>query len=302
MRQPLDFATDGAHWPHRELSRFVEAAGLRWHVQWAPCPHPDAPTVVLLHGTGASTHSWRDLLPLLQAQQAVLAIDLPGHGFSAMPESAAVAELCSLAGMARGVAALLQTLQVTPDTVVGHSAGAALACRMALDGLLAPTRLVSINGALLPLDGWAGQFFSPMAKLLAKAPLVPELFSWRAAQNDVLQKLLDGTGSRLDATGRDLYRQLIRNPGHAGAALAMMAHWDLHTLAQDLPALRTPLSLVVGAQDVIVPPQVAYRVAASLRQQSPQSVQVLPGLGHLAHEEQPQAIAALLNTPQPHSR
>jgi len=294
MRQRLDFATDGAHWPHRDLSRFVTAAGLRWHVQHAPHPDPDAPTVLLLHGTGASTHSWRDLIPLLQPHVSVLALDLPGHGFSAMPLGDAVAELCSLPGMSRGVAALLQTLGVTPVTVVGHSAGAALACRMALDGLLAPSRLVSVNGALLPLDGWAGQFFSPLAKLLAKAPLVPELFSWRAAQADVLQKLLDGTGSRLNAEGQALYRQLIANPGHAGAALAMMAHWDLHRLAGDLPALATPLTLVAGAQDVSVPPVVAYRVSAALRQQSPRPVHMLAGLGHLAHEEQPSAIAPLV--------
>jgi len=294
MRQRLDFATDGAHWPHRDLSRFVTAAGLHWHVQHAPHPDPDAPTVLLLHGTGASTHSWRGLIPLLQPHVSVLALDLPGHGFSAMPQGDAVAELCSLPGMSRGVAALLQTLGITPATVVGHSAGAALACRMALDGLLARSRLVSVNGALLPLDGWAGQFFSPLAKLLAKAPLVPELFSWRAAQADVLQKLLDGTGSRLDAAGQALYRQLIANPGHAGAALAMMAHWDLHGLARDLPALRMPVTLVVGAQDVIVPPTVAYRVTAALRQQSPRPVHVLAGLGHLAHEEQPGAIAPLV--------
>ena len=56
----------------------------------------------------------------------------------------------------------------------------------------------------------------------------------------------------------------------------------------------TPLNLVVGAQDVIVPPQVAYRVAALLRQQSPRPVLVLDGLGHLAHEEQPGAIAPLV--------
>jgi magnesium chelatase accessory protein len=294
MRQRLDFATDGAHWPHRNLSRFVTAAGLRWHVQHAPHPDPTAPTVLLLHGTGASTHSWRDLIPLLQPQVAVLAIDLPGHGFSAMPQAAAVSTLCSMPGMGRGVAALLQAMGIAPATVVGHSAGAALACRMALDGLLGSAHLVSINGALLPLDGWAGQIFSPLAKMLAKAPLVPELFSWRAAQADVLQKLLDGTGSRLDTEGRALYRQLIANPGHAGAALAMMAHWDLYTLERDLPALPLALTLVAGAQDVIVPPAVAHRVAALLRQPGARPVQVLSGLGHLAHEEQPGAIVPLV--------
>ena len=74
----------------------------------------------------------------------------------------------------------------------------------------------------------------------------------------------------------------------------MMAHWDLHRLARDLPALATPLTLVAGAQDVIVPPAVAYRVSAALRQQSPRPVHMLAGLGHLAHEEQPSAIAPLV--------
>jgi magnesium chelatase accessory protein len=294
MRQGLDWARDGQHWPHRDLSRFVAAGGLRWHVQHAVHPDAQAPTVVLLHGTGASTHSWRGLIPLLQPQVSVLALDLPGHGFSSMPEGHQVAARCSMGGMAQGVAAVLQALGVVPSVVVGHSAGAAIACRMALDGLLAPERLLSVNGALLPLDGWAGQLFSPLAKLLAKAPLVPELFSWRAAQADILQKLLDGTGSQLDAQGQALYRQLIGNPGHAAAALAMMAHWDLHALGHDLPRLRTPLALVVGAQDSIVPPQTAQRVAAALLHQAPPRVSVLDGLGHLAHEEQPQAIAALV--------
>ena len=40
--------------------------------------------------------------------------------------------------------------------------------------------------------------------------------------------------------------QLIANPGHAGAALAMMAHWDLHSLARDMPALRMPLTAIVS--------------------------------------------------------
>ncbi len=294
MRQGLDWSRDGQHWPHRTLSRFVPALGLTWHVQYAPHPDAQAPTVLLLHGTGASTHSWRGLIPLLQPQFSVLALDLPGHGFSTMPETTQVAARCSMAGMAQGVAAVLQALGVVPSVVVGHSAGAAIACRMALDGLLAPERVWSINGALMPLDGWAGQFFSPLAKLLAKAPLVPELFAWRAAQADVLQKLLDGTGSHLDAQGQALYRQLIANPSHASAALAMMAHWDLHALWRDLPGLRTPLALVVGMNDRIVPPQAAQRVAlALLHQATPQVVQ-MQGLGHLAHEEQPGAIASLL--------
>jgi magnesium chelatase accessory protein len=52
---------EGIGWPHRETSRFLTAGGLRWHVQEAG----DGPTLLLLHGAGAATHSWRGLFPLL---------------------------------------------------------------------------------------------------------------------------------------------------------------------------------------------------------------------------------------------
>jgi len=193
--------------------------------------------------------------------------------------------------MAAGVAELLAQMGIVPHTIVGHSAGAAVACMLSLDGHIEPQRIVSLNGALLPLDGLAGQLFSPMAKLLAKAPFVPELFSWQAAQPAVMQRLLDGTGSTLDAQGRALYQKLIAQPAHSAGALAMMAHWDLHTFWTRLPALQTPLTLVAGEQDLIVPPSVAERAWASLKRQSPTPVTRLRGLGHLAHEEQPDTLA-----------
>jgi len=290
-RQGLDWERDGKDWPLRQYSRFVDTPRLRWHVQYAPHADAQAPTVLLLHGTGASTHSWRDVFPLLGAHYSVLALDFPGHAFSAVPAPADVASLFSLPGMAAGVAQVLAQMGIVPHTIVGHSAGAAVACMLSLDGHVQPQRIVSLNGALLPLDGLAGQLFSPMAKLLAKAPFVPELFSWQAGQPAVLQRLLDGTGSRLDAQGRALYQKLIAQPAHSAGALAMMAHWDLHTFWKRLPALETPLTLIAGEQDLIVPPSVSERAAASLKRQPPPPVNRLSGLGHLAHEEQPDTLA-----------
>ena len=130
LRAP-DWSTDGRDWPNREASRFVEAGGLRWHVQIAG----SGPALLLVHGTGASTHSFRDLLPLLAQRFTVVAPDLPGHGFTTRPADPAG---FSLPGMAAGVAALLRVLDVAPAVAVGHSAGAAILCRMCVDGALAP--------------------------------------------------------------------------------------------------------------------------------------------------------------------
>ena len=69
---------EGRDWPNRTYSRFVQAARLRWHVQLMG----DGPALLLLHGTGAATHSWRALAPLLAERFTVVAPDLPGHGFT----------------------------------------------------------------------------------------------------------------------------------------------------------------------------------------------------------------------------
>lgn len=294
MQQRLVWERDGRQWPHREASSFTDVAGLRWHVQAMGPAGPDAPVLWLLHGTGASTHSWRGLLPLLARRFRVLAIDLPGHGFTGMPAQVQGDGPMSLPGMARAVAMLMQARDALPDLVVGHSAGAAVAVRMAIDGLVAPRCVVGLNAALLPLGGLAGQLFAPAARLMAAAPFVPRLFAWRASDPQVLRRLIDSTGSTLDATGMALYAQLIRNPGHAAGALAMMANWDLPGLQRALPGLATPLALVVGQNDRTVPPVQAREVLTRLRPHPLTRVSSLPGLGHLAHEERPDLVDTLV--------
>ena len=297
MTRRLTWETDGLNWPHRQSSSFVQAGGLRWHIQQFEGFIPQAPTAVLLHGTGASTHSWRALVPLLTPYFRVLAMDLPGHAFTAMPPGGAGSQQLSLPGMAKALGTLLQALNVVPAMLIGHSAGAAVGARMCLDALIAPQLLVSINGALLPLGGLAGQVFSPAAKLMSALPFVPKLFSWQAGNRAVLQKLIASTGSTLDAEGMALYGQLVSNSGHAAGALGMMANWDLPQLAHDLPRLKTRLALIVGSNDQTVTPRQAARVAAlwpPSPSAEPPRLSTLQGLGHLAHEERPDLVANLI--------
>jgi magnesium chelatase accessory protein len=279
----LSWNSDGADWPNRQASAFVEAAGIRWHVQRMGQGAP----LLLLHGTGAATHSWRDMLPLLADHFEVIALDLPGHGFSQPP----AAHRLSLSGMAADISALLREIEVAPEIVVGHSAGAAILARMCLDQKIAPDLLVGINGAFLPLSGVAGHLFSPLAKMMVLNPLLPRLFAWQASFAGAVERLLDGTGSRLDARGVALYRRLVRSPGHVASALHMMANWQLAPLQRDLPALQPRLLLIAGVNDRSVSPDVSRRV----RELVPDAVlERVPGLGHLAHEEQPQQIAELI--------
>jgi magnesium chelatase accessory protein len=196
----------------------------------------------------------------------------------------------SLPGMAEGLTALLDTMDVRPVLAAGHSAGAAILARMSLDGHLALEGLMSFNGALLPLRGIPGYVFSPMARLFAASSLVPRLFAWRAADPVVVERLVRSTGSILEPAGLDWYGRLIRSPAHAAAALGMMACWDVRPLARDLPNLKPRLVLVVGTNDRTVLPAEARRVRALL---PGATIVPLAGAGHLAHEEQPRVVADL---------
>ncbi|WP_346014554.1 alpha/beta fold hydrolase BchO [Thiocystis violacea] len=284
MEDRPNWEREGRDWPNREASRFVSAAGIRWHVQ----EMGRGPVLLMLHGTGAATHSWRDFAPVLAEHFRLIAPDLPGHGFTAPPPY----DSMSLPGMARYVAELVDTLGVQPDLVLGHSAGAAILIRACLEGRLAPRGLISLNGALMPWRGLPGHVFSPAAKLFAKNSLVSRLFALRAANRKTIQRLVDSTGSTLDPLGVDLYQRLIRSPSHVRASLSMMANWDLTLIEEGLPRLETPLFLVVGEADSTVSPREARRVRERLLTSA--KVTGLPGLGHLAHEERPREVAEVV--------
>ena len=283
MSKP-DWNAEGRDWPNRTISRFLDTGRIRWHVQMAGA----GPVLLLLHGTGAATHSWRDLLPLLAAHFTVVAPDLPGHGFTTGRPVGGL----SMTGMARAVGDLLTKLDLRPDYVVGHSAGAAIGLRMVLDGLVAPTAMIGLNPALMPFPGLAAKLFPTLARMLFVNPFAPHIFAAMARGPGEAGRFLErSTGSRLEAAGVDFYRRLFATSDHCGGAITMMADWDLAALSRDLPRVRIPVLLVHGADDVAIP-LASVKEAAALMPGS--RIELLSDLGHLAHEERPAEVATLI--------
>lgn len=275
---------EGRDWPNRAHSRFVDAGRLRWHVQVMGV----GPVLLLLHGTGAATHSWRALAPLLAERFTIVAPDLPGHGFTTGRPIGGLA----MPAIARAVGDLLQTLDVAPSAIVGHSAGAAIAIRMALDGLVAPAAIVGLDAALLPFPGLAAKLFPSLARLLFVNPLAPHFFARLVrTPGETGRFLARSTGSQIDAQGVACYERLFSTPGHCSGAITMMADWDLETLKRDLARLATPLLLVHGERDSAIPIATAREAAAMV---GDGRLLALPGLGHLAHEERPAEVAAII--------
>lgn len=277
----LDWNREGLIWPHREASSFVQVGKARWHVQRMG----SGPPLLLLHGTGASVHSWRGLMPLLARDYSVIAPDLPRHAFTTGHDAYAM----SLPTMAAEVAALLKALDVAPAAIVGHSAGSALALQLALaHGYGGP--IVGLSAALRPFPGPLAQIYPAIAKALFVNPLVPRLFSGTIDWAGGAKRFLwNSTRSRIDPVGFECYRTLFKNAQHAGGGLAMMANWDLPSLRAQMGEVRNPVLLVHGAKDPAIPLDWARDAAGWLAQAR---LEVLPGLGHLAHEEAPDQAAA----------
>lgn len=285
----MDWRRDLPTWPLHQHSRRVAHPPHLWHVQEIGA----GPIALLLHGAGASTHSWRDLIPGLARTHRVIALDLPGQGFS----RAGAKRRLGLPGMTEDIAALCAAEGWRPALILGHSAGGALALSLATrlttpEGT--PPDIAGLNAALGRFEGVAGWLFPVLAKLLALNPLTATLFTLGADKTARARRLIEGTGSTLTAEGLALYARLIADRAHVDATLQMMAQWEIDPLLDSLPAIPNRCLLLSGARDLAVPPETSARAAWRLpRARAP----VLAGLGHLAHEEDPARVLAALRDP-----
>jgi magnesium chelatase accessory protein len=284
---PAGSSLPPSDWPDRIHSEFLTHDGIRWHVQrWG-----DGPLILLLHGTGGGTHSWAAVTPHLAASYRILSIDLPGHAFSFVSADVERAQQpFSLPGMARVVGRLLAHLGEQPIIALGHSAGVAVLLRMALDGVIAPARIVGVCPALVAPPAWYITLLAPMIGALAERSAVADGAAQLASVTGIVAPLLASTGSRLTAPQMARYRALCAQPGHVHAALTMMAQWDLQALHRAIHALAVPLQLVAARGDRWIP---LAQLSAAVQGIPHMSLHVEAG-GHLLPEEDPFSVLRAL--------
>lgn len=276
----LDWSREGLTWPHREWSRFVEADGLRWHVQLAG----DGPTCLLLHGTGLGGFSWAAAAERLAPTFRLVIPDLPGHAFTSAPP----AEGLGLEAMARGLRALLHQLDLVPDLVAGHSAGAALGARLLLDGL--PARgFVGVNPAILLRPDPRALPIWPALEWLGTRPALVDAATRFCADRDRFAFALRRAAPRLSEAGLDRYHAVLRHREQHVAAFGMMARWDVRPVRQAVSRLTCPALLLAGERDPWFPPRVVRDLAAQFPSAE---LAVIAGTGHLSHDEDPDLVAS----------
>ncbi|MCY4153250.1 MAG: alpha/beta fold hydrolase [Aestuariivita sp.] len=271
-------------WPFRDESQQVYCSPHRWHIYSAG----EGQTLLLLHGAGSSLHTFGNLIPILNQHYRVVAVDLPGQGFTQI----GARHRCGLASVAADLMSLCQQQEWEPTALIGHSAGAALA--LELSRAIEPTpKVVGINPALSNFRGMAGVLFPAIAKFLALTPGVTRFVAHSGNRTDRVASLLERTGSRLDAKSVGFYRQLFSSREHIDGTLLMMSQWPAGGLNTMWSTLATPTLFLAGKRDRTVPNTVAHMAAEKM---PAATVIEMADLGHLAHEEDAARVATHIDS------
>jgi magnesium chelatase accessory protein len=265
-----------------QTEELVAVDGIRFRVVTAG----RGPTLLALHGTGSSSHSYRPLMRELGDRFRIVAPDLPGHAETRVLHERPL----TLDAMATAVAALCRIQGYEPQVVVGHSAGAAVAMRLVLDGAVRPDLLVGLASAVTPLRGLSRVVFPTVARVAARSK-ASGLFSLWVGRRQKVRQLLESIGSDLDAVQLRAYERLAAQPRHIEGVLSMLSSWNVAPLTARLPDIGTRVLLIAGQHDHAVPFVEQVRLLRALPNAC---LEVVPNAGHLLHEQRPEAIRELI--------
>ncbi len=258
----------------------IEVAGLGLHVR-DDGPR-DAPAILLLHGFGASLHTWEPWAEDLRRDHRVVRLDLPGFGLSDAEPAGDYSDQ-------RGVAilvALLDRLGIDRATVVGNSLGGRLAWRLAAAHPERVSRLVLISP-----DGFAspGFDYDRPAEVPASLQLMRYVLPAPLVRMSLEPAYADPARLSDELVGR--YRDLMLAPGMRAAMLDRMAKTVLVPPQPLLARITAPTLLLWGQQDQMIPVRNAEDYLAVLPDAR---LVTFPDLGHVPHEEAPdRSLAAL---------
>ena len=245
----------------------------------------EAPAILLLHGFGASLQAWDDWAPALEKNLRVLRIDIPGFGLSG---PAVNQDYSDAADVAR-VIAVMDQLGVQQVIVAGHSMGGRIAWNLAAAH---PERVSQL--VLLSPDG----FPDPNAKsdktyeVPALLGLLPySLPQWALRMGGVAPAFADD--SQLTPQMMQRYHDMMLAPGVRTALLERMRQTRNSDPVSRLQSIKAPTLLLWGEKDAFIPVSNAQDYLKAMPQAK---LVTLPDVGHVLHEEAPQAsVQAVLD-------
>jgi pimeloyl-ACP methyl ester carboxylesterase len=242
-----------------------------------------APALLLLHGFGSSLQAWDDWSLKLEQKYRVIRLDLPGFGLTGASPANDYSEEKDLAILTH----FADKLGLEKFSVVGHSMGGKMAWSLAASQ---PERVQAL--VLMAPDGF------PETKDIGTKPYeVPAIMGLIkfVLPKYLVRKSIEPAFVQADALNDALvnrYFDMLRAPGVRGAILERSNQTIYTDPVPRLKAIKAPTLLIWGEQDQMIPSTNAQSYANVL---SNSTTVLIPKLGHLLQEEQPEkGLAAVM--------
>jgi pimeloyl-ACP methyl ester carboxylesterase len=244
-------------------------------------PRGEGATVLLIHGFGTSSFTWRHIMRPLAARLRVLAPDLLGVGCPARPRRADY----SLEAHVERLEALLNEMAIEGARVVGHSFGGSMALLLAARHPHRVSRL-----ALLAPAAFVERY--PLLVRVLRSPVLGPLAMWvpaRGAARLALRRAYADpsriTPEAVPGYARDLGDRRVRRALRATAIA--FSRTKPERLREVLAGIHPPTLILWGREDRILPPSQGESLQLAL----PHARLILvAGAGHALHEERPDAV------------
>jgi pimeloyl-ACP methyl ester carboxylesterase len=226
------------------------------------------PPVVLIHGAGASSVTWIDVVRRLAPKRRVIAPDLPGHGQSDPWHTPSVEMYADAVGTA------CATLGVPRAVLVGHSMGGAVALRLAL------AHPDKIAGLVLVATG-------------ARLKVSPAIYQVLEKDFAAFPSLL-GQLEYSPATAREVVERWVAVAVQAPQEIVMadFRAIDGFDVRDRLKEIRIPSLVIGGADDLLTPPKLSLELGAGL---AGARTEIVPRAAHMLFQEQPDAFHRALD-------
>ena len=233
-----------------------------------------AKTVVFIHGWSCNSGFWREQVPALADKASLVLIDLPGHGKSDKPHVT-----YSMDFFARAVLAVMRDARVNKATLVGHSMGTPVICRVHQQAPDKVAALVAVDGILRrpqmkpeDVERFTGPYRTP---------------EYRAHATNFIRSMFPNPGSEIL---RDrVLSEMLTTPQYVMSG-AMDGMFGADQPAWDLPAVTVPV-LVLNAKN----PMWSSDYETWVKSLSPRTdYRVFEGVGHFLMLEKPAGVNAAL--------
>ncbi len=237
--------------------------------------------LLLVHGLGGAASNWTELVPLLAERHRLLVPDLPGHG-----GSSALPAVSGLEPFADRVALVAEREGMLPAPVVGHSLGGMIVLRLALRRPAGVQAVVLAGAAGLSIGNVWGRELLSLFTTVRPGRLAARYRGW-VTRSPLLRRLVFGFVSVADPVA-------LTEEAVEGFLAAQLLHTDVDSAwqalrrddpRQELEAVRCPVLVLWGSEDVQLPLDDAFEYTRRLRAR----LRVIPGCGHLLIAERPDA-------------